>query len=251
VGRPRNGKSATAYLTIDDAPSADMTGKVDFLVSKSIPAVWFCSGIHLEEYPACALHALKKGHCVANHGYDHPCFSKIGLEEGFEQILRTERIIEKLYVQACVPRKRKYFRFPYGDKGGLRADSFGPYSQAGAARKSTIQQFLRENGFSQPRFGDVTYDYYDAFGLRDDADWSWTYDCVEWSVFVKDHVDGIDTIEKVIRRMDRDEPSSGFGLNSHLSAEIVLTHDHPETTVHFPRVIESLLGKGLQFTLPE
>ena len=31
-----------AYLTIDDGPSKDMKMKVDYLVSKGIPAIWFC-----------------------------------------------------------------------------------------------------------------------------------------------------------------------------------------------------------------
>jgi peptidoglycan-N-acetylglucosamine deacetylase len=241
----------TAYLTIDDAPSGDMARKVDFLVSKSIPAVWFCSGIHLEEHPECARYALEKGHIIANHAYDHPYFSKISLQEGFDQILRTNNIIERLYTAAGKKRMRKYFRFPYGDKGGLRADSFGAYSEEGARRKNAIQDFLRKNRYTQPLFDKVTYHYYDVLGLRDDADWSWTYDCVEWSIFVDEHVDGIDTIEKVLLRMDRDEPEKGFGLNSHPSAEIVLTHDHPETAPDFPIVINALLAKGLEFTLPE
>jgi peptidoglycan/xylan/chitin deacetylase (PgdA/CDA1 family) len=241
----------TAYLTIDDAPSVDMISKVDYLASKKIRAVWFCSGERCAQHPESALYALKNGHIIANHGYDHPRFSTISLEECFDQILRTDTIITQLYKEAAIPWTKKYFRFPYGDKGGLRTDSFGCYTKKGAQRKETLQKFLRDNGYTQPSFEKVTYYYFDRLGLRDDADWSWTYDCAEWSISVPERMDGIDSIEKVLARMDRYEPNTGFGLNSPSSAEIILTHDHLETTVYFPQMIDGLRAKGLQFTLPE
>ena len=56
-----------AYLIIDDGPSKDMKKKVDFLVSKKIPAIWFCRGDYLEKRPEAAVYAIKKGHIIGNH----------------------------------------------------------------------------------------------------------------------------------------------------------------------------------------
>jgi len=36
--------SKTACLTIDDAPSVDMSWKVEYLSQRGIPAIWFCRG---------------------------------------------------------------------------------------------------------------------------------------------------------------------------------------------------------------
>ena len=64
-----------AYLTIDDSPSPDMQSKVDYLHREAIPAVFFCRGDFLEERPAAALDAIRKGFIIANHSYSHPHFS--------------------------------------------------------------------------------------------------------------------------------------------------------------------------------
>ncbi|MBN1888244.1 MAG: polysaccharide deacetylase family protein [Thermoflexales bacterium] len=50
-----------AYLTIDDAPSPMMREKVDYLVRKKIPAVWFCIGEFLDRRPELALYAIQNG----------------------------------------------------------------------------------------------------------------------------------------------------------------------------------------------
>ena len=38
-----------AYLTIDDCPSEDTKCKLDYLLSKDIPAILFCLGKFLEK----------------------------------------------------------------------------------------------------------------------------------------------------------------------------------------------------------
>ena len=50
--------------------------------------------------------------------------------------------------------------------------------------------------------------------------------------------------------MDETAPEQGRGLNTPGSAELILTHDHPETTTLFFPIIERLLEKGLEFRLP-
>ena len=142
--------SKIAYLTIDDAPSADFGIKLDFLQSKDIPAVFFCPGNAVELYPDVCVEAIQRGFVIGNHAYDHPHFSEISLEACYEQIKITDEIISKLYDRAGVADSPKYFRFPYGDKGALTGDDvFAPISPAGIERKQLLQCYLRQLGISE------------------------------------------------------------------------------------------------------
>jgi len=244
-----NGK--IAYLTIDDAPSADFTQKVDYLLSKDIPAIFFCTGEALEKRPKPVIDAIHKGFLIGNHTYDHPHFSEIPLDACFEQIQRTDQIIDTIYSQAGEAVPAKYFRFPYGDKGALtRDDPFAPMPEVGQKRKIALQSELHRLGYSQPEFTDVTYSYYKAPNLLEDVDWYWTYDVHEWSIYFGEYSHGIHTLDDVFARMDEDFPEDGRGLNFPDSSEIILTHDHVETTPIFPKIIDRLLQKGLEFRLP-
>ena len=60
----------------------------------------------------------------------------------------------------------------------------------------------------------------------------------------------IDSLEKVFERMDEDVPEGSRGLNYPKSEEIILVHDHPETTHMFKPIIERLLAKGMIFKHP-
>ncbi|RLE93929.1 MAG: polysaccharide deacetylase, partial [Thermoprotei archaeon] len=101
-----------AYLTIDDAPSRDFKHKIEYLESKGIKATFFCQGRFLEERLEEAVDAIRKGHVIGNHSYDHPRFSEITLEEAERQIRRTDELIEEAYRLAGVPRLYRVFRFP-------------------------------------------------------------------------------------------------------------------------------------------
>jgi peptidoglycan-N-acetylglucosamine deacetylase len=243
--------SKIAYLTIDDAPSQDFVDKVTYLYSKNVPAVFFCSGKALDEFYDLAVSARQYGFVIANHGYDHVHFSEMTVEACKEQIGQTDKLIAAIYRDCGETWEQKYFRFPYGDKGGLNGDEvFSPYSDEGAARKKEIQNYLRELGYSQPVFEGVTYRYYRAAGLLDDIDWHWTYDVREWGVAFGDPEFGVDTLAAIYARMDDDEPEGCRGLNYPRSDEIVLMHDHTETSHIFEPIIERLLNKGLVFRLP-
>ena len=235
------------YLTIDDAPSKDFREKVDFLLSKNIPAVFFCRGDFLEQRTDAVVYAIKKGFIIGNHSYDHRRFSDLTLEQCFEEIQRTDKIIDELYKKAGVRRPARFFRFPFGDKGASKnTEAFEP-----------IQEFLRKLGYKQPKFKGITYKYFRRDGLANDADWYWTYDVLEYAVFNKENVHrkffGIDNFEKVFERLDKDVPD-GYGryggLNYSQSEEIILLHDHSETTHMFRPIIERLLAKGIIFKPP-
>ncbi|HEX8010618.1 MAG TPA: polysaccharide deacetylase family protein [Casimicrobiaceae bacterium] len=156
-----------AYLTIDDAPSPSLRMKTDYLHSKGIPAIFFCLGKSMEERPELVVDAIQKGFVIGNHSYDHPHFSDLPLPECYQQIERTDQIIEHLYSQAGVRRPARLFRFPFGDKGGLTySNVFLPYEGEGAARKAALQNYLRQGGYIQPRFEGVTYQYFEAVSQR-------------------------------------------------------------------------------------
>lgn len=236
-----------AYLTIDDAPTVDFRAKIDYLAERNIPAIFFCIGRLLEERPADTVYAIHKGFVIGNHTYSHPHCSELTVAECCEEIQRTHEIVEDIYQQAEVPRPGRFFRFPYGDKGGLQPNAYAPLSAEGAARKTAIQRYLRELGYTQPAFPDVTYPHFRQAGLLEDVDWYWTYDCFEWSVHNENPVYGITSLEKVLARMDENAPTGGRGLNVAGSAEIILTHDHAESTEIFWPIVERLAEKGMQF----
>jgi len=239
-----------AYLTIDDGPTVDFEQKLAILDQRNIPAIWFCRGDYLDARPQMAQEAIARGVILANHSYNHPHFSQISLEQAYDEIRRTDAVLADLYHSAGVEWQHKFFRFPYGDKGALNQNPFTGFSGEGLMRKDSIQTCLRDLGYVQLPFADVTYPAYRQFGLLDDVDWYWTYDCREWEVWHEDRSEGIDSLGKVNARMDIDSPDTWHGLNRPGSAEIILTHDHTQTTPLFEAMIDHLLTKDLDFKLP-
>ena len=95
-----------AVLTIDDAPSSGMNEKLAFLASKGIHAIWFCNGVHLNAQREAALRALREGHLLANHAWEHIRFSEHSFEEAQSQVRRTEQLLEALYREAGSGRRK-------------------------------------------------------------------------------------------------------------------------------------------------
>jgi peptidoglycan-N-acetylglucosamine deacetylase len=222
-----------ALLTIDDAPSPRMREKVDFLKDRGIRAVWFCNGMHLAARPELALYAIQQGQILGNHAYEHPNFSRLTLEEGREQIRRTDDLLKELYAQVGVARPGKFFRFPYGDKG--------------EGQRAAFQAYLGGLGYQAPAMKGITYRWYNEGGFAADLDWTWTYDSKDWALNRLEPVEGFENLDKVCARMDEDLPEEGRGLNHPGSSEIILMHDHERTTPYFYAIIERLEAK-LQFS---
>ncbi len=237
-----------AYLTIDDAPSIDFKQKIEFLRSKSIPAVIFCEGKLLEQESKVAITAIHDGLILGNHSYNYPCFSSIPLDDCFREIIRTDQILDAIYKQSGMQRLHKFFRFPYGDKGFLTLDDKPNNNLPGALnRREKIQTLLKTLGYTKPDFPDIKYTYFRQNFPDADVDWGWTYDAMEWSLGDEAPEFGITTIEQVFARMDEDVPEGGRGLNDLDSEEIILIHDHPRTTSYFQSIINQFLIKGIIF----
>ncbi len=245
------GTTKRAVLTVDDAPSRDWPTKLEMLAGLGVRAVFFCTGRDLDRRPAFAAGALDAGHILGNHGWSHPAFSELPLDECEREIDATHRLLERLHAEAGRPFAPRCFRFPYGDKGALTGpDNETKPTPEGAARKALVQKMLRDRGYTQPAFRGITYRWFRERGLLDDIDWYWTYDTMDWSTTASEPMFGMRRPEDVFRRLDEDVPEGGRGLNDRRSDEIVLIHDQVETTAMFERVVRRIREKGIELYLP-
>jgi peptidoglycan-N-acetylglucosamine deacetylase len=224
----------TAYLTIDDSPSLHMAERIQFLSERGIQAIWFCRGDYLELRPEAAIQALLAGHILGNHSYDHAHFSKLTLEEAADQIDRTEAILERLHAEAGVPRSLKVFRFPYEDRIGT------------PEHHRALQAMLRERGFILPVLGGILDERFLQHVTENDTSLFWTYDSEDWTLPSPEDPQAESKLLAVFARMDRDDPKAGCGLHAP-GTEVVVLHDHSHTGSLWPRVVQGLLDRGLEF----
>ena len=133
-----------AYLTIDDAPSKDFKKKVDFLISKKIPAIIFCEGQYINGREKELIYAIEEGFILGNHSYSHPHFSELSLKECTKEIKLTDGLIKNVYKKSKIKRPIKIFRFPYGDKGTGNKKGFLFRFFSNKSKK--IQSYLKKEG---------------------------------------------------------------------------------------------------------
>lgn len=245
------------YLTIDDCPTSDFKNKIDYLVSKNIPAILFCCGDRMKERPEAVIDAIKRGFVIGNHSYNHPNFSEITLEECHEQIKKTDDIINCLYKKAGIERQFKLFRFPYCDKGTKETWDWkarlAPETEKGKVRKEKIQNYLREIGYSHPQNIDknVNYKWYRNIHMHLDIDIIESYDSFDWAPMDKEPPFGYDNLSAVLARMDEDLPEEGRGINFLKSDEIIMMHDMYGIEDYFIPLIEKFHKKGIEFKMPD
>jgi peptidoglycan/xylan/chitin deacetylase (PgdA/CDA1 family) len=218
---------AGLWLTIDDAPSADCDNKREYLLSKGIPAVFFCTGQELDNAEEPALLLLASGFQIQNHSWSHPRFSSIPPAEAMDQIDRTEAVINRLYKKAGIKRPGPHFRFPYGDKGDGKGD---------AGKRLLYRRLLEQRGFVPFRQEGTLWP---PGHPGDDPDWYWTFDVMEWCLFAGGDKYGIGSEADVLARLSALDETKTPGL--------ILIHDHDETAGVFYRVIDTLLERGYRF----
>src|SRR3989338_8985113 len=223
-----------AYVTVDDSPSKLMKEKVDYLLSKSIPAVFFCRGDFLEKRMKDVVYAIKNGFIVGNHAYSHKRFSELNLKDIKIEITKTDAFIEKAYKKAGIERTIKCFRFPYGNSGGKN--------------KEKIQKFLETKGYKKQILRGITYDWWDEFDNR--VDTYWTFDIREYEIH-REKFSEINSIKDVFNHLKDKSPKRGGSLIASDSAEVILIHDHEETHKIFKKLIDRLTEMEIEFRLPE
>jgi len=165
------------YLTIDDGPSRNTPHIIQFLKSHNIPAIFYFRGDSIAKYKVNAVQAINEGFLIGNHSYSHPYFSKISLEECYEQILTTEKLIDECYQLAGKKRPRKVIRFPFGDRGA-GPEINKPITEEQKIKFYAIQAFIKECGFEK-----ITFE-----GVHDESiDSLWSFDTQDYKKdFIKD-----------------------------------------------------------------
>lgn len=226
----------SGVMTIDDFPSANAPALVDYFSGMRIPVIFFATGENLQAHYEHGLYALKKGMIVGNHSWSHPGFSSLTLEEGISEIGRCERLLDRLYRDAGMPRRYRPFRFPYGDKGG--------------ENRAALQQYLRERGFHRVDDAGIGYPWWRQEGMAEEIDAFWTFDFREYALYQEPGL----TKDYVWQRMHNPAPAQGAALFAPGNRHILLMHDHAETEAVLPGYYrlftEHLLKNGFVFEKP-
>ncbi len=219
------------YLTIDDSPSVHMDKKIDFLVSKNIPAVFYARGEYVSKHPDQIINAIDNGFLIGNHSYTHPYFSEISLEECIEEIARTEKLIDECYEAAGKLRPCKIVRFPFADRGA------GPRAKEATSvierhKVSKLQSFLLENHF-QP----LNFQSRDAY-----VDSYWDWDTEDYKTkYIQDPNLYTKQLEEFFKAYQKD-------------TAVILLHDFDRNHDLFEASMAFLLERRVQFLayqLPE
>jgi peptidoglycan-N-acetylglucosamine deacetylase len=245
-----------AYLTIDDAPSRDFTAKVDYLYQNNIPAIFFCVGEFIKPHLPAVQYAIQRGFLIGNHSYHHHYFSDLSLDDCKREIRDTDDLIHQVYSSLGLERPARYFRFPHFDTGG---DASGQSYEAKwscprsdwfqyefAAKRSTLQQYLQDLGYRQPAFEGVNLRYSDDSNLLAGADVRCTFDQAEYWLDNPEAPWGLSSEEAILARIDEDCPYEGRSLNRLDTVDIILVHDHENTTKLFYRIIARYIEKGIR-----
>lgn len=212
-------------LTIDDGPSADTRHLVDFLGAKEIPAILFFIGQNMEKYPDEVDYAIQSGVSIGNHTYSHPALSKLSLEDGIQEIRKTEEIIETAYKRNSRARACKLFRFPFLDTG--------------AANRSGIMKYLLENGFERVQSGFVTHKWFDEYRMEPHV--GGTFYCFDWELPNNTEKFGI---PEMLEKLHSGEGENIGSIFSGDSGEIFVIHDLGWKTKknerHYEIIVEEL-----------
>jgi len=100
---------------------------------------------------------------------------------------------------------------------------------------AALQDLLRAEGYDAPAFPGVEYDWWDE-DVRGRRDGFWTFDPLEY----REEYDRAD----VVARIRDSERLAGD------SADVVLLHDHTETTDDVAASVRALRDAGVRFAVP-
>lgn len=252
-----------AYLTIDDSPSSDFLGKVNFLSSISVPAIFFCRGDLIEGRRDELIEAIQRGFIIGSHSYIHKRHSLLSLEECLDSIRRNDEILEELYLGAGVKRRKKVFRFPYLDNG---CGSF-PSSKEGLSveeirwlekvmkdvvgeskfpdieqisKKEVLQNELKVLGYKGIPGVNISA-YNKGFGSFDS---NITYCSNDWHLILRHQKTYQETVKDLKRKIEEEILSL-----KDLSVQIMLFHDYGEKIVDeaFRFLISFMKEEGVDF----
>ena len=98
-------------LTFDDGPSKYTSSLIDQLKKRETPATFFVLGENVEKFPETLKFAYDTGNEIGIHSYTHKLFTKLKEEEIYEQIEKTNTILNNL-----IDKVPTLIRVPYGTR---------------------------------------------------------------------------------------------------------------------------------------
>jgi peptidoglycan/xylan/chitin deacetylase (PgdA/CDA1 family) len=256
-----------AYLTIDDSPSVHTVALTDFLVSRGVPAIYFCRGDMMEQNGLGALvDAVRKGIVLGNHAYHHYRASEHAFDVYVGEIRETEKLIDQVYTEAGVKRGRKYFRFPHIDRGAGgwiidynqlseadRADVIAVFSDGlninltpptpeMLEKKAKLQAFLKAEGFSPLLSEGITFPWYQG-ELAHSIDMPYTYSISDWMLLNRHKGKWpYKSLDDLKVKIDQDR-----WFNQTNSRHIILAHDKDEIEIVIRDLVDHCLEQGVKF----
>ena len=100
----------TIYLTFDDGPTPEITGKIlEILAKHNIKATFFCIGDNVRKYPEILQKIISEKHSIGNHTFNHLKGWKTSTENYIENTILCEEELLKFEIK-----NTKLFRPPYG-----------------------------------------------------------------------------------------------------------------------------------------
>ena len=221
-----------AVLTVDDAPSPRFAEKLARLRKEKIPAVFFVWGELAAGAEDLLVEALAAGYRLGNHSWTHPRFSDLDEAGARYEIERTDRLLAALYERAGVRWERKYFRFPYFDRGGANG------------REAAFQRLLAERGYAALDAARLDAAGAGAAGAGAGAarrDSLCDFDQMEYWLGQAGAPDGLDRAETILSRIGGGHPAA---------ADVILIHDHAYSHDLFFACLDRYRELGLTFDLP-
>ena len=137
-------------LSFDDGPTEGFTEEIlTILKDHSVCATFFVLGQKAKKYSSVVKMAIRQGHEIGVHSYNHKKLHLAGLKEIDRQIQKTGDVIDQLYKELKNQNKRiKIFRPPNGRKNIL------------------LKYYLKKNEYSLIPWTREVWDY-----LAPDASW--------------------------------------------------------------------------------
>lgn len=97
-------------ITFDDGPHPVYTEiLLDGLKERGIPATFFVTGAHAEEYPKLIKRMHEEGHLIGNHTYSHLEYTTSNHETFKSELLETNAILKEI-----TGKEPEFIRPPYG-----------------------------------------------------------------------------------------------------------------------------------------
>ncbi|MBD2868583.1 polysaccharide deacetylase family protein [Paenibacillus sp. IB182493] len=156
-------------MTFDDGPNPIYTPQVlDIFREVSGRATFYMIGEQMLKAPETVKAVAAEGHEIGNHTYSHPALTDLSPDDAWQELERTERLIETL-----TGRKPLTFRPPYlrhNEDTQTVVDRFG-YSVAGALNGESKDwempgaEHIVDTSLRHARPGSVLL-YHDGFGDR-------------------------------------------------------------------------------------